>query len=148
MNVINPCSLMTKSTPWSSLHYQVKIAGKYALMPDAKIACPFAGVISITKPDWDMMLTCVKMSYWVYCTPDKYQDYKKYDPENMGWHEVTPEELEEKGVVRKIADSYVLEGNDDIKYFPETYNNKTRYFLQIKIIKDIPGVIMQVKILA
>ena len=51
MNVINPCSLMTKSTPWSSLHYQVKIAGKYALMPDAKIACPFAGVISITKPE-------------------------------------------------------------------------------------------------
>lgn len=74
MNVINPCSLMTKGTPWSSLHYQVKIAGKYALMPDAKIACPFAGVISITKPDWDMMLACVKMSYWVYCTPDKYQE--------------------------------------------------------------------------
>ena len=139
MNVINPCSLMTKGTPWSSLHYQVKIAGKYALMPDAKIACPFAGVISITKPDWDMMLTCAKMSYWVYCTPDKYQDYEKYDPENMGWHEVTPEELEEKGVVRKIADSYVLEGNDDIKYFPETYNNKTRYFFTDKDYKGYSG---------
>ena len=128
MNVINPCSLMTKGTPWSSLHYQVKIAGKYALMPDAKIACPFAGVISITKPDWDMMLTCVKMSYWVYCTPDKYQDYEKYDPENMGWHEVTPEELEEKGVVRKINGINYLSRNRQIKYSSEKYNGKNRYF--------------------
>lgn len=128
MNVINPCSLMTKGTPWSSLHYQVKIAGKYALMPDAKIACPFAGVISITKPDWDMMLTCAKMSYWVYCTPDNYQDYEKYDPENMGWHEVTPEELEEKGVVRKINGINYLSRNRQIKYSSEKYNGKNRYF--------------------
>ena len=129
MNVINPCSLMTKGTPWSSLHYQVKIAGKYALMPDAKIACPFAGVISITKPDWDMMLTCAKMSYWVYCTPDKYQDYEKYDPENMGWHEVTPEELERKRIVKKSDGIYQLQGSKEkIKYSSEVYNHKQRYF--------------------
>lgn len=82
MNVINPCSLMTKGTPWSSLHYQVKIAG----------------------------------------------NYEKYDPENMGWHEVTPEELEEKGVVRKINGINYLSRNRQIKYSSEKYNGKNRCF--------------------
>ena len=133
MKVINPCSLLTKGIPWTSLHDDVTIAGKRALMPDAKITCPMAGLISITKPDWDMMLICAKMSYWVYCTPDEYKEYEKYDPENMGWREVTPEELMEKGMLRKTDKGvYVLEGNSDIKYHPENYNNRTRYFFTDK----------------
>ena len=129
MKVINPCSLLTKGIPWTSLHDDVTIAGKRALMPDAKITCPMAGLISITKPDWDMMLMCAKMSYWVYCTPDEYKEYEKYDPENMGWREVTPEELVEKGIVKKSKDGvYVLEGNEAVKYFPEKYDGKDRYF--------------------
>ncbi|WP_159103754.1 hypothetical protein [Prevotella fusca] len=36
---INPCSLLTKGIPWTSLHEDVTIAGKHALMPDAKITC-------------------------------------------------------------------------------------------------------------
>lgn len=133
MKIFNPCSQLTKAIPWTSLHKGVTIAGKHALMPDAKIACPMAGLISITKPDWEMMLQCAKMSYWVYCRPDDYQEYEKYAPENMGWREVTPEELVEKGMLRKSKDGvYMLEGNSDIKYYPENYNNKTRYFFTDK----------------
>lgn len=136
MKVINPCSLLTKEIPWTSLHEDVTIAGKHALMPDAKITCPMAGLISISKPDWDMMLMCAKMSYWVYCTPDEYKEYEKYDPENMGWREVTPEELVEKGMLRKEGKSYILAGYDDVKYFPERYNGKDRYFFTDVKYKD------------
>ena len=54
----------------------------------------------------------------------------------MGWREVTPEELVEKGIVRKEEDTYFLKGNSNVKYYSEPYNNRKRYFFTDVKYKD------------
>ena len=147
MKLINPCSWFTLINDWSSLHEHVVISGKRALMPDATVGCLLGGLVSIVKPNMPLMLECAKISKWMYCDPgedtdvndamtdengnglETFADFEKYKPEGLGWSEVTPEELMEKGILEQDAKgNYILIGNKRIKYSSEDYQGETRYY--------------------
>ena len=116
-------------------------------MPDATVGCLLGGLVSIVKPNMPLMLECAKISKWMYCDPgedtdvndamtdengnglETFADFEKYKPEGLGWSEVTPEELMEKGILEQDAKgNYILIGNKRIKYSSEDYQGETRYY--------------------
>ncbi|MEN9918630.1 MAG: hypothetical protein RL662_1066 [Bacteroidota bacterium] len=113
------CAILTKASPWSSVHERVLLTTHPALMPDATVPCMLGGLVSLAIPDMEKAIQMANASMFIYCDKDEnndsqfdnyggqtFEDFEKYNPEQFGWKEMDPN----SDMIKNIA------ANSRVKY--------------------------------